>query len=133
MHVMEMTVHLSDTDVTGQAYYSKPLEWMEWCRVDWFTAQQGNFMKFVEATGITFFPAKVTAEYKKPIFFGDALRIEMKAKEIKKISFIFEYAIKRGEETVLKSDITMVCFNTVKKSLAALPPDLLEKIESLTQ
>jgi YbgC/YbaW family acyl-CoA thioester hydrolase len=86
MHKIEQIVHLSDTDTTGQVYYSKPLEWLEWCRVDWFTGKFGNFMKFVEDTGVTYFPSKATVEYKKPIFFGDKLIIEMQSKEVKKIS-----------------------------------------------
>lgn len=133
MHTLDITVHLSDTDATGQVYYSKPLEWMEWCRVDWFGRIQGDFLKFVETTGLTFFPAKVGVEYKKPIRFGDRLRLEMSSREIKKVSFVLEYGIKRGGETVLKSEITMVCFNTLKKSLSAIPAEFVGPIETLAQ
>jgi acyl-CoA thioester hydrolase len=130
---MNLTVHLSDTDVTGQVYYSKPLEWLEWCRVQWFTHNYGNFLKYVEETGITFFPSKATVEYKRPVFFNDELVVEMLAKEIKKVSFIFEYTVKRGTETVLKSDITMVCFDIRKKSLSALPEQLVNQLNSLVE
>jgi acyl-CoA thioester hydrolase len=126
-------VHLSDTDVTGQVYYSKPLEWLEWCRVDWFTQHYGNFMEHVEKTGITYFPAKVIVDYKKPIFFNDELLVEVTVKEIKKVSFLFAYAVKRGSETVLKSEITMACFDVRQKSLAALPAQLLADLKFLEQ
>jgi len=131
MHRMELTVHLSDTDVTGQVYYSKPLEWLEWCRVDWFTKNQGPFLDYVEKTGITFFPARVCTDYKRPILFGDRITLEMTAKDLKKVSFVFDYCLKRGTETVLKSEITMVCFDPRKKGLAAIPADLQEKIQAM--
>lgn len=130
MHRMELTVHLSDTDVTGQVYYSKPLEWMEWCRVEWFTENQGPFLEYVEKTGITFFPARVCADYKRPIMFGDRIGVEMTAKDPKRASFVFDYTLKRGEEIVMKSEITMVCFDTRKKRLASIPADLLAKIQT---
>ncbi|MCK5241797.1 acyl-CoA thioesterase [bacterium] len=124
-------VQLSDTDVTGQVYYAKPLEWLEWCRVDWFESHSGNFMDYVKNHQLTFFPSKVHTDYKKPMFFGDQLIIEMSIKEIKKVSFIFTYTVKRDNEIVLTSDITMVCFNPEKKRLAPLPKHLLEKAPEL--
>jgi len=133
MHVFAHTVRLSDTDTTGQVYYARPLEWLEWCRVDWFQAQYGNFMDFVARTGITFFPSRLSIDYKKPVFFGDELRVEMQAKDIKKISFVFDYTVRRRDEIVIKSEITMVCFDTRKKSLAPLDADLLSRLNTLTQ
>jgi acyl-CoA thioester hydrolase len=131
MHSYPVKVHLSDTDVTGQVYYAKPLEWLEWARVDWFTQKYGNFLEVVEKTGLTYFPAKAVVEYKKPIFFNDELVVEVTVKEIKKVSFLFAYAVKRGAETVLQSEITMVCFNLQKKSLAPLPETLLADLQAL--
>lgn len=131
MHIYEHTVHLSDTDTTGQVYYARPLEWLEWCRVDWFTKQFGNFMKFVETSGITFFPSKVNVDYRKPVLFGDALRIEMTATEVKKVSFSLAYTVKRGEETVLSAEIVMVCFDTKKASFGRLNADMLAALQSM--
>lgn len=131
MFTIQHKVHLSDTDVTGQVYYAKPLDWLEWCRVDWFESQFGNFMAYVSENELTFFPSKVETNYKKPMFFGDQLQIEMLVKDIKKVSFVFAYQIKRLDEIVLTSDITMVSFNPIKKRLSALPEDLLKKIQTL--
>lgn len=129
MYKMAQEVHLSDTDVTGQAYYARPLEWMEWCRVNWFQEKYGNFMKHVEETGITFFPSKVNVEYLKPIMFGDKLEIEMISKEIKKVSFTLEYAVKRQGDMVLKADVLMVCFDAKNKKFAKIEGELLEYIK----
>jgi YbgC/YbaW family acyl-CoA thioester hydrolase len=115
MFMMEHTVHLSDTDATGQVYYARPLEWLEWCRVDWFNKAFGDFMAEVQKTGITFFPTRVEVDYKRPMFTGDHVVIEMTATDIRNISFVLDYAVKRQNETVLTSRITIVCFDTVKK------------------
>jgi len=131
MFMREHTVFLSDTDTTGQVYYSKPLEWLEWCRVEWFQKQFGNFLQFVEKSGITFFPSRANVDYKRPIFFGDTLKIEMTAKEIKKVSFLLDYTVKRGEEIVLKSEITIVCFDTKKKTLGRMGEDMIKLLESM--
>ncbi|MBN2754649.1 MAG: acyl-CoA thioesterase [Candidatus Goldbacteria bacterium] len=131
MYKMEQEVHLSDTDVTGQVYYARPLEWMEWCRVNWFQEKYGNFMKRVEETGITFFPSKINVDYKKPMMFGDKLTVEMCAKEIKKVSFVLDYAVKRGEETVLTADVVMVCFDNSNKKLGKIDPDMLAYIQGI--
>jgi YbgC/YbaW family acyl-CoA thioester hydrolase len=131
MHKMHLDVHLSDTDVTGQVYYSKPLEWMEWCRVDWFQAKYGNFMRHVEETGITFFPSKVNVDYRKPIMFGDSLDMEMVSKDIKKVSFVLEYTVKRQEEVVLKGEVLMVCFDVRNKKLAKIEGEMLEYINQI--
>ena len=131
MYKMEMEVRLSDTDVTGQVYYSKPLEWMEWCRVGWFQEKYGNFMKHVEETGMTFFPSKVSVDYRKPIVFGDKLVIEMASKDIKKVSFTLDYKIKRQDEAVLTADIVMVCFDTKSKRLGKIDEGLLAHINGI--
>lgn len=131
MHIYEHTVHLSDTDTTGQVYYARPLEWLEWCRVDWFTKQFGNFMKFVETSGITFFPSKVSVDYRKPVLFGDGLRIEMTATEVKKVSFTLSYTVKRGEETVLSAETVIVCFDTKKNSFGRLTPEMLTALQGM--
>jgi acyl-CoA thioester hydrolase len=131
MHSIEVTVHLSDTDVTGQVYYAKPLEWMEWCRVDWFTTHQGPFLEYVAKTGITIFPARVTVDYKRPVAFGDRITVEMTARDAKRARFVLDYALKRGADTVIKGEITMVCFDTRKEKLASIPDDLLAKIEAI--
>ena len=131
MYKMGQDVHLSDTDVTGQVYYSKPLEWMEWCRVNWFQVKYGNFMKHVETTGITFFPSKVNVDYKKPIMFGDRLEIEMVSKDVKKVSFTLEYCIKRNSDFVLKADILMVCFDVKSKRLGKIDAELMEYINQI--
>jgi acyl-CoA thioesterase FadM len=39
----------------------------------------------------------------------------MTATDIRNISFVLDYAVKRQNETVLTSRITIVCFDTVKK------------------
>ena len=131
MYKMPLEVHLSDTDVTGQVYYSKPLEWMEWCRVKWFQEKFGNFMKHVEDTGITFFPSKVSVDYRKPVFFGDSLEIEMASKDLKKVSFLLEYTVKRLDEVVLQAEILMVCFDTRGKRLGKIEGGMLEHIKGI--
>jgi YbgC/YbaW family acyl-CoA thioester hydrolase len=131
MFKMELKVHLSDTDVTGQVYYSKPLEWMEWCRVNWFETKYGNFMKYAEDTGTTFFPSKVNVDYKKPIMFGDALEIEMVSKDIKKVSFVIEYTVKRRDEVVLKADVLMVCYDVKKARLTRIDDGVMEHINGI--
>ncbi|MCE5300672.1 MAG: acyl-CoA thioesterase [Spirochaetia bacterium] len=130
---MPLEVRLSDTDVTGQVYYSKPLEWMEWCRVGWFQEKYGNFMKHVENTGITFFPSKVSIDYRKPIFFGDKLEIGMISKDLKKVSFTLGYTIKRQEEVVLTADIVMACFDTKSKRLVKIEGGMMEHINGIGQ
>lgn len=131
MYKMSLEVHLSDTDVTGQVYYSKPLEWMEWCRVGWFQEKYGNFMKYVEESGITFFPSRVNVDYRKPVMFGDRLDIEMISKDIKKVSFILEYTIKRLGDVVLKGEVLMVCFDVKKNKFAKMEDGLLDYINKL--
>lgn len=131
MYTMEHKVHLSDTDTTGQVYYSRPLEWLEWCRVNWFESKFGNFLKYVEDTGITFFPAKVNVEYKRPILFGDNVKIEMQVAELKKVSALLDYTVKRNDEIVLKSQITMVCFNTKSKRLSSMNDELQKAFQEM--
>ena len=131
MYKMNLEVHLSDTDATGQVYYSRPLEWMEWCRVGWFQGKFGNFMKHVEETGVTFFPSKVSVDYRKPVFFGDKLEIEMGSKDLKKVSFTLGYAVKRQGEVVLTADVLMVCFDTKSKRLGKIEGGMLEHISDI--
>ncbi len=132
MYKMPLEVRLSDTDVTGQVYYSKPLEWMEWCRVSWFQEKYGNFMKYVEETGITFFPSKVSVDYRKPVMFGDRLDIEMVSKDVKKVSFTLQYTMKRNEEVVLTAEVLMVCFDAKNKKFGKIEGGMLEYINGIS-
>ncbi len=131
MFTINHKVHLGDTDATGQVYYAKPLEWLEWCRVDWFESLYGNFLTYVQKYQLTYFPAKIQVDYKKPIFCGDNLSIRMHTADLKKVSCQFNYVVERQGETVLTAEVTMVCYHHGEKRLARIPDHMIESINSL--
>jgi acyl-CoA thioesterase FadM len=57
--------------------------------------------------------------------------MEMVSKDIKKVSFVLEYTVKRQEEVVLKGEVLMVCFDVNNKRLAKVEVGMLEYINQI--
>ncbi len=131
MYVMEHVVHLSDTDATGQVYYARPLEWFEWCRVDWFNGTFGDFLAETRANGISYFPAQAHIDYRRPLFCGDKIRIEMSVGKTNLASFDLEHAVFKGDEIMVTCRITMVGFDLLKKRPTRLEEFRLIKLKEL--
>jgi YbgC/YbaW family acyl-CoA thioester hydrolase len=70
-------------------------------------------------------------DYRKPVMFGDMLDIEMVSKDVKKVSFVLDYTIKRQGDVVLKAEILMVCFDVKNKKFAKIEGGLLEYINQI--
>lgn len=119
-------VHFSDTDVTGWTYYSKPLEWMEWCRSDFFRQRFGDLLDLSKQTNVSVFPASVRIDYKRPIYFDEEVEIQLMVKEIHPYSFIFYYELFCQGQKVIVAEMNMVTADVHTNRLARIPESVKE-------
>lgn len=129
MFLYKHRVNYSDTDVSGWIYYSKPLEWMEWCRVEFFRHRFGGIIEFGKETGITIFPASVQVNYRKGIFFDDKVDLELRVKEIHNYSFVFTYKLLSRGDTSITAELNMVVADGKTNRPTKIPDSVREYLE----
>jgi acyl-CoA thioester hydrolase len=132
MFTLTHKVHIADTDVTGQVYYARPLEWFEWCRMEWFEKNFGNFEAFVKERGITFMPVNVNINYHRPLRLGDLFTVEMEISGVQRATFELQYTIRNGEQTALTATIRMACVGLERNRPASIPQDFKAKLSPET-
>ena len=114
-------VKYSDTDVSGWIYYSRPLEWMEWCRVEFFRQRFGSIVEMGKELGITIFPSSLKIDYRKGIYFDDEVDFEMRVTSVRNYSFVFAYTLFCRGEVAITAELNMVVGDGKTNRLTKMP------------
>ena len=115
----------------GVVHHSVYAIWMEAGRIAWMDAA-GMPYADVAADGHNFAVTGLTIEYRKPIRFGDDVRIITKLSSLRsrRVSFEYEICINDGTElcTIGRSD--QICVDD-NGSMSRIPNDVLQRMQSI--
>jgi acyl-CoA thioester hydrolase len=97
--VIETTfrVRYAETDASGVVYHANYLVWFEHGRGEWFWQQGRDYHRDVEARGLNWPVAEVSARYRAPARYGDLVTVRTALKEIQSRAFTIEYEIVNAE------------------------------------
>ena len=127
MHRFPVRVFYEDTDMAGIVYYANYLRYIERARSD-IVEQLGLDQRAMREQDIVFVVTRVEADYLGTGKFGDRLEVQTTHHAKGAVRWIFEQAVKRGDEVIFKAIVTAVCMTTAGK-----PQRLPAKLRSIAR
>ncbi len=119
-------VEFYETDLAGMAHFSNFYRWMEAAEHAFLSSLGVDFS--VPALG---FPrVNASADFKKPIRFGDLLRVSVEVFEVRNsaICYRFEIRVNDHDDLCATGEMTTVCVDAQTTQPIPIPQEMREKI-----
>jgi YbgC/YbaW family acyl-CoA thioester hydrolase len=120
-------VEFYETDLAGITHFSNFYRWMEsaehdFLRVRGVTLHQG---------GIGWPRVNASADFKKPIKFGDLIRVSVSIAELRtrSIRYAFEFRINESDEVHATGEMVSVCVDLATMKAIEIPPKIRCSLE----
>lgn len=91
-------VTLRDMDSTGNAYFTRILEWQGFCREEFMVQCVSNVSESL-STGISFMTRKIDSEFLKKVSLFDRIRIDVQAEDIGLSNVTLIFKMVRSEDS----------------------------------
>ncbi len=126
--ILELKIYYEDTDAGGIVYYANYLRYFERARTE-FLEQRGLKISELAKKGIIFVVVDVATKFHSPAQLGDVLQIETILSELKKVSMVFDYTIKRKSDLkVLVTGKTKIAVISPERKVIKLPEEIFNKL-----
>ena len=123
-------VYYEDTDSGGVVYYANYLKFMERARTEWLRSLGFEQDRLLRQEGIIFAVRRAAVEFVHPARFNDALLVQSRIKQRRKVSLTFQQRIIRAADAKLlvEGDIQVACIDQHSFRPIAIPANLLSSI-----
>ena len=120
-------VEFYETDLAGIAHFSNFYRWME-------SAEHA----FLRERGIVLHDGEIgwprvnaSADFKKPIKFGDDVRVRVSVAEVRtrSVCYAFEFFVNDDETVRATGEMISVCVELATMKAVEIPPDIRAKLE----
>lgn len=120
-------VEFYETDLAGIAHFSNFYRWME-------SAEHA----FLRERGIVLHDGEIgwprvstSADFKKPIKFGDEVRVSVKVDEVRtrSVRYLFEFRVNDEDVVCATGEMTAVCVDLATMKAVEIPSEVREKLE----
>jgi len=103
-HVTRFTVEFGDCDPAGIVFYPNYMRWMDAASLHYFRAMGvPPWQELAEQSGIIGTPiVDVSARFRRPATYGEAIEVETTISEWRGKSFVFQHVIRRGGDILLE-------------------------------
>ena len=91
----DLHVRFSETDAQGVVHNAVYLVWFEMARIAYLGQFPGGYRELVEEHGVDATTVEAFVRYRGGIRFDDALRIHVRASEMRGARFRFDYVVER--------------------------------------
>lgn len=125
---VELRVRYAETDQMGRAHHGHYIVWCEMGRTA-LMRENGVSYAALEKQGVMLPVARVEVEYRAPLFYDEAVRVDTWIGSVRSRSVTFEYEVYRAaDETLVARAMTMlVCMDEEGKT-RRMPPDVMESL-----
>jgi acyl-CoA thioester hydrolase len=128
IHTCEYRVYYEDTDAGGIMYHAQYISWCERARAEYLRDIGLQSSTIRDTTGIQFVVRHLNADYFKPAFLDQLLRVESTLKEMKNSSFILNQSIFCQDSMLFSMTVTLVGVDLNGRP-ARLPEDIRAKLQ----
>jgi acyl-CoA thioester hydrolase len=131
----DLTVRFSETDAQGVVHNAVYLVWFEIARIAYLGQFRGGYKELVEE-GVDATTTEAYVRYLDGTRFDDALRIHVRATDLRGARFRFEYAIERTSEPggmVADGWTAHACVNGETLRPTRMPAWLVEAIAGIEE
>lgn len=132
-HSVELHVRYAETDQMGRAHHSHYLVWCELGRSALMREAGASYSRF-EERGVLLPVSRAELEYRRPLGYDAAVRIETRLEQVRSRKVVFSYRILRAEDGVVAATARteLVSIDTDGRP-TRLPPDVRKLLESLQE
>ena len=123
-----LRVYYEDTDLAGIVYYANYLKFIERARSEMLKKANVNQMELIKR-GYFFVVTSLKADYLKPAYFEDSLKVITEVAKIKGASIILQQTIFRSEKVLFEASIRLALIDKSGK-VARLPANIRQLLES---
>ena len=123
-----LRVYYEDTDLAGIVYYANYLKFIERARSEMLKNANVNQMDLIKR-GYFFAVTSLKADYLKPAYFEDSLKVITEVTKIKGASIILQQTIFRSEKVLFEASIRLALIDKSGK-VARLPANIRQLLES---
>ena len=125
---VELRVRYAETDQMGRAHHGHYIVWCEMGRTA-LMRENGVSYAELEKQGVMLPVARVEVEYRAPLFYDEAVRVDTRIGSVRSRSVTFEYEVYRAadEQLVARAMTMLVCMDDEGKT-RRMPPDVLESL-----
>ena len=117
-----LRVYYEDTDLAGIVYYANYLKFIERARSEMLKKANVNQMDLIKR-GYFFVVTSLKADYLKPAYFEDSLKVITEVTKIKGASIILQQTIFRSEKVLFEASIRLALIDKCGKA-ARLPANI---------
>lgn len=127
---VETRVRYAETDQMGRAYHSHYIVWCEMGRTA-LMREHGVSYSELESQGVLLPVARVEVEYRVPLSYDDAVRVDTRITSVRSRSVTFEYEVYRSrDEALVARALTMlVCMDEDGKT-RRIPEQVMEALRA---
>ncbi len=129
----ERTIHFSDTDAAGVVFFANYQTICHEAYEEALAAAGLPVRTFFSNTDLMIPVSKSSADYLRPLYCGDKVRVSVMPILLTENSFAIEYdmvRVRKSEKLAAHVRMAHVCINSTTREPAALPPALLAWIQS---
>ena len=127
---VETRVRYAETDQMGRAHHS---HYVVWCEMGRTALMRENGISYarLEAQGVMLPVARVEVEYRIPLGYDEAVRIDTRISSIRSRSVTFAYELYRSADDVLvaRASTMLVCMDREGKT-RRIPDDVLDALRA---
>lgn len=123
-----LRVYYEDTDLAGIVYYANYLKFIERARSEMLKKANVNQMNLIKR-GYFFVVTSLKADYLKPAYFEDSLKVITGVTKIKGASIILQQTIFRSEKVLFEASIRLALIDKSGKP-ARLPANIRQLLGS---
>ena len=119
-------VEFYETDLAGIAHFSNFYRWME--------SAEHAFMRNkgipLHQGGVGWPRVNATADFQKPVRFGDLVRVRVTVAEVRtrSVRYAFEFRVNKGEDIHATGSMTSVCVDLATMKAVEIPGRVRESL-----
>jgi acyl-CoA thioester hydrolase len=127
---VELRVRYAETDQMGRAHHSHYIVWCEMGRTALMRENGASYAE-LEKNGVILPVTRIDVEYRVPLFYDEAVRVDTRVQSVRSRSVTFEYEVFRSEDEMLAARATtmLVCMDEAGKT-RRIPDDVAEALRA---
>lgn len=125
-----LRVYYEDTDAAGVVYYANYLKFLERARTEWLRALGFELTEVARVFQRVFVVRHVGIDFLQPARLGDALAATVALTEAGRSRLRLHQEVRRGEETLVRAQVTLACLDNQRWRPAAMPDPLSAALEA---
>ncbi len=117
-------IRYAETDQMGIVHHANYLLYLEQARIEWLEKKGVNYAE-LEQQGIMLPVYNISINYRKPIHFGDTVKVVIKRGELYGVRIPFEYKLYNSKnDLIVEAEVTLIFTSSVTRKPIRCPGEL---------